>query len=139
MLIDLAKCFNNIHDNDLIHGDFHPGNVLVSNLFFITDMGLCKHANQKLTQNNEGKLYGVLPYVAPEVLRGKDHTQASDIYGFGIIALEVITGLSPYYNIAHDEYLAIKICQGLRPISKYQIPQLLSDIINQCLDANPLN
>ncbi|UZO26944.1 uncharacterized protein OCT59_019154 [Rhizophagus irregularis] len=50
-----------------------------------------------------------ITYVAPEVLRGKEYTQASDIYGFGIIAYEICTGLPPYYDIAHDEFLAMKI------------------------------
>src|ERR1700761_1868825 len=62
-------------------------------------------------------LYGVLPYVAPEVLKGKEYTQASDIYGFGIIVYEVCTGLPPYHDISHDEFL---------------------DIIQQCWDADPL-
>src|SRR5205085_3382250 len=77
-------------------------------------------------------------YVAPEVLRGKEYTQASDIYGFGIIAYEVCTGLPPYHNIAHVEFLAIKICQGLRPKSDYKIPQLILDVIKKCWDADPL-
>src|SRR6185437_3220863 len=84
------------------------------------------------------KIYGVLPYVAPEVLRGKEYTQESDIYGFGIIAYEICTGLPPYYNIAHDGTLAIKICQGLRPNSNYKVPQLILDIIKQCWDPDPL-
>src|SRR5207249_7428625 len=89
-------------------------------------------------QNDEKKIYGVLPYVAPEVLRGKEYTQASDIYGFGVIAYEVCTGLPPYHDISHEEPLAIRICQGLRPKSNYKIPQLILDIINQCWDADPL-
>src|SRR5436853_5979025 len=84
------------------------------------------------------KKYGVLPYVAPEVLKGKEYTQASDIYGFGIIAYEVCTGLPPYHDISHDEFLAIKICNGLRPKSNYKIPKLILNIIQQCWDADPL-
>ena len=57
----------------------------------------------------------LMTYVAPEVLRGKEYTQASDIYGFGIIAYELCTGLPPYYEIAHDKFLAIRICQGFIP------------------------
>src|ERR1051325_897328 len=83
------------------------------------------------------QIFGVLPYVAPEVLRGKEYTQASDIYGFGIIAYEVCTGFPPYHDIAHDEFLAAKICQGSRPKSDYKIPQLILDIISQCWDADP--
>ena len=68
----------------------------------------------------------------------KDYTKASDIYGFGIIAYEVCTGLPPYHDIVHDEFLAARICQGLRPKSDYKIPQLILDVIKQCWDANPL-
>src|SRR2546430_8763516 len=88
--------------------------------------------------NGWKKIYGVLPYVAPEVLRGKEYTQASDIYGFGIIAYEVCTGLPPYHDMDHGSGLAISICNGLRPKSYFKIPQLMLDIIKQCWDANPL-
>ena len=138
ILIQIARGLNEIHDNKLIHHDFHCGNILENfGSIFITDLGLCQPANVKTSQNENKKIYGVLPYVAPEVLRGKEYTQASDIYGFGIIAYEVCTGLPPYHDIAHDEFLAAKICQGLRPKSDYKIPQLILDIISQCWDADP--
>ncbi|GBB91948.1 hypothetical protein RclHR1_19410001, partial [Rhizophagus clarus] len=97
---------------------------------------LCQPANAKPSQDEYKKIYGVLPYVAPEVLRGKEYTQESDIYGFGIIAYEVCTGLPPYHDIVHDKLLAICICQGLRPKSDYKIPQLILDIIKRCWDAD---
>ncbi|GET66327.1 kinase-like domain-containing protein [Rhizophagus irregularis DAOM 181602=DAOM 197198] len=125
--------------NGLIHRDFHCGNILKEdNYALITDLGLCRPANVKPSQNECKELYGVLPYVAPEVLRGKEFTQESDIYGFGIIAYEVCTGLPPYHDIAHDKFLTISICQGLRPKSNYKIPQLILNIIKQCWDADPL-
>ncbi|EXX76228.1 kinase-like domain-containing protein [Rhizophagus irregularis DAOM 181602=DAOM 197198] len=139
-LFDIAIGLQDIHDKGLIHQDFHCGNIL-SNFdqgTFITDLGLCQPANVKSSQNSNKKIYGVLPYVAPEVLRGKEYTQASDIYGYGIIAYEICTGFPPYYDIAHDEFLTMKICNGLRPKSNYRIPQLIFDIINQCWDADPL-
>jgi serine/threonine protein kinase len=132
----------NIHDSGLIHCDFHCGNILSCfeyNVAYITDLGLCQPANIKSSQSDNKKIYGVLPYVAPEVLRGKEYTQASDIYGLGIIAYEICTGLPPYYDVAHDEFLAMKICQGLRPKSNYKIPQLIFEIINRCWDADPSN
>ena len=142
-LLRITYGLEEIHRNELIHQDFHCGNILcetIDGTLFsrITDLGLCKPANVKPSQSGNKKIYGVLPYVAPEVLRGKEYTQASDIYGFGIIAYEFCTGLPPYHDIAHDEFLAAKICQGLRPNSNYKIPQLISDIIKQCWDADPL-
>ncbi|GBB87509.1 hypothetical protein RclHR1_00140013 [Rhizophagus clarus] len=139
MLRGISIGLRDIQNSGLIHRDFHCGNLL-NNIYdsevYITDLGLCQPANVK--QGDNKKIYGVLPYMAPEVLRGKEYTQASDIYGFGIIAYEICTGLPPYHDIAHDELLAIKICQGLRPKSNYKIPQLILDIINQCWDADPL-
>ncbi|EXX79732.1 kinase-like domain-containing protein [Rhizophagus irregularis DAOM 181602=DAOM 197198] len=135
----IANGLKDIHSQGLIHHDIHCGNIL-SNFEFIriTDLGLCRPANVKSSQDEYKKVYGVLPYVAPEVLRGGKYTQESDIYGFGIIAYEVCTGLPPYHDIAHDKILAISICKGLRPKSDYKVPQLILDIIKQCWDADPL-
>ncbi|RGB43422.1 kinase-like domain-containing protein, partial [Rhizophagus diaphanus] len=139
ILQNIAKGLDYIHEHGLIHRDFHCGNILKEDDFtLITDLGLCQPANVKPSQNEFKELYGVLPYVAPEILRGKEYTQESDIYGFGIIAYEVCTGLPPYHDIVHDNFLAISICQGLRPKSNYKISQLILNIIKQCWDADPL-
>ncbi|GBC04321.1 hypothetical protein RclHR1_05610008 [Rhizophagus clarus] len=133
-----------IHRNRLIHRDLHTGNILLfSNTFCkctaITDMGLCKPADYNATENTKNSIYGVLPYIAPEILRGQNYTKAADIYSFGIIIYEVIPGLPPYHDLSHNEYLAIKICQGLRPSFNIKVPQLIVHLIKRCLDANPLN
>ncbi|UZO01433.1 uncharacterized protein OCT59_012532 [Rhizophagus irregularis] len=52
---------------------------------------------------------------------------------------EVISGLPPYYDISHNENLAIKICNGIRPRFNFKVPQLIVHLIKRCLDANPLN
>ncbi|RGB34000.1 kinase-like domain-containing protein [Rhizophagus diaphanus] len=125
-----------IHENNLIHRDLHIGNILKFQYkTAITDMGLCKPANCNTQKNH---IYGVLPYIAPEVLQGKTYTKAADIYSFGIIMYEVISGLPPYHDIRHDEYLAIKICNGIRPRFNIKVPQLIVHLIKRCLDANPL-
>jgi len=136
----IAYGLKGIHESGLIHHDFHCGNILnySTDSTLITDLGLCKPANEKTSKTSKS-IYGVLPYVAPEVLRGKEYTQASDIYGLGIIAYEVCTGYPPYHDIDHDEStLAIRICNGQRPNSNYKIPQLILDIVKQCWDADPL-
>ena len=136
----IAHGLYGIHENGLIHRDFHRGNILKGvDWTTITDLGVCKPANVTTHQGDDKKIYyGVLPYVAPEDLRGKEYTQASDIYGFGIIAHELCTGFPPHHDIAHDELLAIRICQGLRPKSNNKIPQLIFDVIKQCWNADPL-
>ncbi|GET02618.1 kinase-like domain-containing protein [Rhizophagus clarus] len=58
---------------------------------------------------------------------------------FGIIMYEIISGLPPYYNLSHDNNLAIRICQGLRPRFNIKVPHLIVHLIKRCLDADPLN
>jgi serine/threonine protein kinase len=135
----IASGLDDIHKKGLTHHNFHCGNILKGrNFTYITDLGLYQSPNVTSSQDDHKRVYGVLPYVAPEVLREEEYTQESDVYGFGIIAYEICTGLPPYYDIAHDESLAIRICQGQRPKSKYKIPQIILDIIKQCWDADPL-
>ncbi|GBC01923.1 hypothetical protein RclHR1_04390008 [Rhizophagus clarus] len=101
---------------EIMHRDLHIGNILkFSNYASITDMGLCKPVDYIDSDNTKNSVYGVLPYIAPEILRGQNYTKAADNYSFGIIMYEVIAGLPPYHDISHDRNLAIKICQGLRP------------------------
>ncbi|GET64805.1 kinase-like domain-containing protein [Rhizophagus irregularis DAOM 181602=DAOM 197198] len=134
------KC---IHEKEFIHRDLHIGNILKFKYkTAITDMGLCKPANYNEFNELEGtknKIYGVLPYIAPEILRGQNYTKAADIYSFGIIMYEVISGLPPYHDLKHDNNLAIKICKGLRPRFNIKVPQLIVHLIKRCLDANPLS
>ncbi|GBC37673.2 kinase-like domain-containing protein [Rhizophagus irregularis DAOM 181602=DAOM 197198] len=72
----------NIHKHGLIHKDLHIGNVLCSNgsSARISDFGFCKPANEASSHTNNTNTYGVMPYMAPEILRGKEYTQASDVY-----------------------------------------------------------
>ena len=140
-LLIIAHGLNKIHNNELTHRDLHIGNILSYTHLscVITDMGLCKPADYKNNTKNKNDIFGVLPYVAPEILRGQNYTKAADIYSFGIIMYEVISGLPPYHDVSHDRCLAIKICKGLRPRFNIKVPQLVVNLIKRCLDANPLN
>jgi serine/threonine protein kinase len=116
-----------IHDKGIIHRDLHVSNIVCSHHTpHITDMGLCKPANYN-GENN--MMYGVLPYLAPEILRGQNYTQASDIYSLGIIIYVVISELPPFYNIAHDEFLVLNICEGLRPEFNTKVSELILHLI----------
>src|SRR5438045_6756315 len=103
-------------------------------------MGLCRPADyNKLENTNKINVYRVLPYIAPEILRGQNYTKAADVYSFGIIMYEVFSGLPPYHDVSHDKNLAMKICLGFRPRFNIKVPQLIVHLIKSCLDANPLN
>jgi len=137
IILTIVEGIKKIHEKGLVHGDLHIGNILKDwgETCYITDLGLCRPANE----TNKEKIYGVLPYISPELLIGEEHTQANDIYSFGIITYEILTGVPPYYDLTHDVNLAKKICQGLRlDLNITQAPQLLKDLIKRCWNADRL-
>ncbi|RIB08874.1 kinase-like domain-containing protein [Gigaspora rosea] len=134
----IAEGLAAIHKANLVHKDFHSGNIVNENMYssYITDFGLCRPVSQ---DSSSKEIFGVLPYIAPEVLYGDKYTIKSDIYSFGIIMSEVFTGYPPYHDIPHDFSLATQICLGRRPEIRCKVPQSLLDLMNKCLDAEPQN
>jgi serine/threonine protein kinase len=90
MLHGIISGLKEIHLQNLIHYDFHDGNILnhknnkedKRDEAYISDLGLCKPVRSFLKQH---VIYGVIPFMAPEVLRGKSYTPSSDIYSFSMI------------------------------------------------------
>ena len=124
-----------IHNARKVHKDLHSGNILFQIYPYISDLGMCQPANKEKSAKNEG-VYGVLPYMAPEVLRGHQYTTAADIYSFGVIMNEYLSEETPHNDISHDYILAVKVCKGLRPKISDDTPKLLVDWIVKCWDAN---
>ena len=111
----IANGLLDIHNVEKIHKDFHLGNILYGGTVYISDLGMCQPANNEEKSVEKEGVYGVLPYMAPEVLRGYQYTKAADIYSFGVIMNEYFSEEIPFNNIPHDEFLAVQICKGLRP------------------------
>jgi serine/threonine protein kinase len=134
-----------IHQKKMVHRDFHTGNILLDrinlediddNIIHISDMGLCGD----VSNNDSNNIYGVIPYVAPEVLKGELYTQAADVYSFGMIMYFIATGKQPFADCAHDEVLVLNICNGNRPeINMQEAPKFYIDLMKQCWDSNPDN
>ncbi|RIA94402.1 hypothetical protein C1645_865035 [Glomus cerebriforme] len=76
---------------------------------YISDVGLCGEADNV----DETKIYGIMPYVAPEVSCGKPYTQAADIYNF-VMVMYFVTGRQHFENRAQDHELALNICNRIR-------------------------
>ena len=115
---------NRMHQQNLIHCDFHDGNILnYSHLTFISDLGLC----QPTSSFKKNNIYGVIPFIAPEVLRGKPYTLASDIYSFSMIMWEFTSGITPFHDRAHDLQLCLSICRGERSEIIENTPQCYID------------
>lgn len=62
-------------------------------------------------------------------------SSAADVYSSAIVAYEMVTGFPPHSDVPHDEYLALRICNGLRPKIPSHIPKLITRLIMQCWDA----
>ena len=103
-----------IHLKNYIHRDLHSGNIFLysHNLSFIGDLGLCQKVVDK--KDNPGKIYGVIPYMAPEVLSRKPYTKESDIYSFGMILWEFTTGKKPFHDRSHKHNVIVGVL-GQKP------------------------
>jgi serine/threonine protein kinase len=128
-LLQISRGLLHIHNSDKIHRDLHSGNILFDGTPFISGLGSCQTVNYK----GQEIVYGVLSYVAPEVLRGYKYTKAADIYSFGIVMNEFMSEETPYNDDSDDQiYLTVNICKGSRPkISEYT-PELLANLITKC-------
>src|SRR5687768_12079821 len=83
----IISAIGKIHDENAIHRDLHSGNILYIenvNEWYTSDLGFCGPADKPL-----GSIYGNLPYIAPEVITGKEYTFASDIYSIGMLMWEI--------------------------------------------------
>ncbi|RIA85795.1 kinase-like domain-containing protein [Glomus cerebriforme] len=87
-----------------------------NNIYSITinDFGLSQPANITTSMKLLG-IYGVIPYVAPEIFLGKPYTPASDTYSLGIVIWVLHLFERPYNNRRHDANLILDIIRGLRP------------------------
>src|SRR6185369_4202062 len=101
----------------------------------ISDFGLSGPANEQ--KSDDKVVYGVMPYIAPEVLNGESYTSSSDIYSVGVIMAELSSGRPPFYNNKHDLSLSLAICNGLRPEFGKGTPESYKKLAYKCMNANP--
>src|SRR5438270_799583 len=125
-----------LHEAKITHRDFHSGNIFFGNNgAMIGDLGLSKSATSESTDNNEN--YGIIPYMAPEIFQGKKYTEKSDIYSFGMIMWEVMTGRRPFWDRNHDTDLIIDIVDGLRPPIVTNAPGGYIELMKECWNPDP--
>ncbi|POG68991.1 kinase-like domain-containing protein [Rhizophagus irregularis DAOM 181602=DAOM 197198] len=135
LLYDSSLDLRDLHESGYLHKDFHSGNILRINttLSLISDFGLSGPANE---QKSDDKVYGVMPYIAPEVLNGEQYTSSADIYSFGVVMAEISSGKPPFYDKKHDLSLALAICNGLRPEFGKGTPEFYKKLAYKCMNAN---
>jgi serine/threonine protein kinase len=139
LLYHSSSDLDSLHKLGYFHKDFHSGNILQikdtrnNNNSYISDFGLSGPTNE---QKSDDKVYGVMPYIAPEVLNGEPYTSSADIYSFGVIMAELSSGIPPFYNKKHDLKLALAICNGLRPEFGKGTPEFYKKLAYKCMNAN---
>jgi serine/threonine-protein kinase len=94
---DIASGLDALHAAEVVHRDIKPSNVMLAEdgTALLTDFGLAKgRAYTLLTR--PGQVVGTLDYLAPELVRGKPASAASDIYAFGCLVFECFVGKPPF-------------------------------------------
>src|SRR6266511_1782347 len=114
-----------IHKKNYIHHDLHSGNIFSYDIDLsrIGDLGLCQQVVDK--KDNPNKIFGVIPYLAPEVLSKNHYTKESDVYSFGMIMWEHITGKKPFHDRPHNHCLVLDILRGERPQITDDTPEFI--------------
>lgn len=128
---EMASALSAAHDAGVVHRDLKPENVLLSDTgaVKIVDFGIARIADDAVTQlTRHGALLGTPAYMAPEQLLGTDVDARADIYAFGIVLLEMLTGRHPGLTSAAglgeheaDELSQIaRTCTQLDPATRFQ-------------------
>ncbi|CAG8533346.1 3109_t:CDS:2 [Cetraspora pellucida] len=139
MLQYIAEGLKILHEEGLLHRNLHSSNILIHNdIPLMGDVGLCRPVD-KLIQSDEKEIYGIMPFMAPELLKTGIYTKEVDIYSFGSIMWEICEHQPPFNKRPHNDNLAMEICLGERPLIEKETPESLAVLIKKCWDSNPNN
>lgn len=102
----LAAVLDDIHAHQLVHGDIHPGKVLLDEAgdCFLTALGLTQVAELTEAVLQDDFISSAAPYMAPEQWRGTGATAQTDIYQFGVMLFELLSGQRPFSGPTQAEY-----------------------------------
>src|SRR5579885_894472 len=99
-LVPIGDALSYAHGNGIVHRDLKPINLLITEeeRLLLADFGLARVASESLDlgDTDGGMILGTPYYMAPEQALGEDVDPRADIYAFGILTYEVLTGQLPY-------------------------------------------
>jgi len=137
--IQICQGLSKAHETGIIHRDIKPSNILIDddNRPKILDFGLATFkGTNKLTKT--GSTLGTVAYMSPEQVRGEELDVRTDLFSFGVVLYEMLTGKAPYKNQNEAATYNAILNESPEPLQKFKkdIPNELSSIVNKALDKD---
>jgi TolB-like protein/tRNA A-37 threonylcarbamoyl transferase component Bud32/tetratricopeptide (TPR) repeat protein len=146
VLREVAAALAYAHGNGVVHRDIKPDNVMISGgSAMVMDFGVAKAVTDAVstratTLTQLGVALGTPAYMAPEQAAADPTTDhRADIYAFGVMAYEVLTGETPFAGRPAQAMLAAHAVETPEPISRRRpaVPAGLAALIMRCLEKRP--
>jgi serine/threonine protein kinase len=148
---DLLFGLRAAHAAEVLHRDFKSDNVMLQygpdgrTNAVVLDFGLARAlGNDEAFIASNSNIVGTFGYIAPEQLEGKPHSRASDIYAFGVVWFELLTGQMPFADESSESPVSerrIPKCVPLVPPAPSQlnpeVPAKLDALVLRCLARAP--
>ncbi|NUM74266.1 protein kinase [candidate division KSB1 bacterium] len=138
----IAEGLQAAHEKGVIHRDIKCSNLMLTpkGQIKIMDFGLAKLAGSSFL-TKENATMGTVAYMSPEQARGKKVDQRTDLWSFGVVLYEILTGQLPFHG-DHEQVLIYAIINETpEPISalRADVPKALEAIVNKALQKNLTN